>query len=74
VVLHFHKYVGNLPNFISHTIPNFQKRRSLTVATLPASFQLVLSQTSWSQKAIPGSDFSMHNQPSQKLEFGSYSP
>jgi hypothetical protein len=36
-VFHFHKYFGNLPNFISHAIPNFQKHRSLTVATLLAA-------------------------------------
>jgi hypothetical protein len=33
-VLHLPKYFGNLSNFISHAIPNFQKRRSLTMATL----------------------------------------
>ena len=33
-VLHLPKYFGNLSNFTSHAIPNFQKCRSLTVATL----------------------------------------
>ena len=34
-VLHPPKYFGNFSNFISHDISNFQKHRSLTVATLP---------------------------------------
>ena len=33
-VLHLHKYFDNLSNFISHAIPNFQKCRSLIMATL----------------------------------------
>jgi hypothetical protein len=35
-VLHLPKYFGNLSNFISHAIPNFQTRWSLTMATLVA--------------------------------------
>jgi len=35
---------------------------------------VVLPQTSWSQKAIPGSAFSMNNKLSQRPAFGSYGP
>ena len=52
-VLHLPKYFGNLSNFISHAIPNFQKHRSLTVATLS---ELMNYQVDWSEQFVPGVD------------------
>ena len=38
----FLKFWNNVRNFISHAIPNFQKRQSLTVATLPSGHIFIL--------------------------------
>jgi hypothetical protein len=52
--LHLDKYFDNLSNFISHTIPNFQKHRSLTMATLQVTYH------NWQWLLLPGPHCTHH--------------